>query len=131
MSFLRDRRVLFSAAFLVLALTGAYSLAGGPVTEDAALVTSVRRGPFVVTVTTSGELRAREAVNITGPPGAQQVEIYQMRISSIVPEGTVSLQRELTLHSAVATYTNPAVPGSPVRSIARLSLSAWPGVMPG
>jgi RND family efflux transporter MFP subunit len=49
----------------------------------------VKRGEFRVTVTTSGELRARKFVQITAPPNAQQAEIYQMKLASIVPEGTV------------------------------------------
>jgi len=49
----------------------------------------VQRGDFAVTVATAGELRAREDVKITGPPNTQQAEVYQMRIASIVPEGTV------------------------------------------
>lgn len=89
MSFLRDRRLLVAAVLAVVLLSAAYLLAGGSALDDTILVARVQRGPFVVTVTTSGELQAREAVNITGPSAAQQVEVYQMRISSLVPEGTV------------------------------------------
>jgi len=53
------------------------------------VVARVKRGEFRVTVTTSGELKAREFVQITAPPNAQQAGAYQMKISSIVPEGTV------------------------------------------
>lgn len=88
MSYLRDRRLLAAASALVV-LIAAYLLGASPMVEDASLVARVQRGPFVVTVTTSGELQAREAVNITGPPSTQQIEVYQLRISSIVPEGTV------------------------------------------
>jgi multidrug efflux pump subunit AcrA (membrane-fusion protein) len=49
----------------------------------------VARGPFTVTTTTSGELRAKDAVQINAPAGAMQVQAWQMRISSLVPEGTV------------------------------------------
>ena len=89
MSALRARRPLFLALLAVVALPAAFVLAGGPTSEGAALVTRVKRGAFVVTVATSGELQAKEAVNILGPTDAQQIQVYQMRISSIVPEGTV------------------------------------------
>lgn len=56
---------------------------------DAAVVAPAKRGKFTVTVTTSGELRARQFVQITAPPNAMQAGAYQMKISSIVPEGTV------------------------------------------
>ena len=89
MSILRDRRVQFTAFAALLILPAAYFVGAGAADTEPSLVVPVQRGPFVVTVTTSGELQAREAVNITGPPTAQQVEVYQMRIASIVPEGTV------------------------------------------
>ncbi len=36
----------------------------------------------------SGELRAQRFVQITAPANAQQAQVYQMKIASIVPEGT-------------------------------------------
>jgi RND family efflux transporter MFP subunit len=77
---------------VVVALLGMPSwwlLAHGHGVDDAALVAPVRRGHFAVDVTTSGELRARKFVEITAPANAQQAGAYQMKISSIVPEGTV------------------------------------------
>ena len=86
--FLRRRSVLV-AAVLVVAAPGAWLLAGNPARDEAGVVARVKRGEFRVTVTTSGELKAREFVQITAPPNAQQAGAYQMKISSIVPEGTV------------------------------------------
>lgn len=86
---LRDRRLQLASLALLLVLPAAYLTSGGPEDDGASLAVPVQRGPFVVTVTTSGELRAREAVDITGPPTTRQIEVYQMRIASIVPEGTV------------------------------------------
>jgi HlyD family secretion protein len=57
--------------------------------SDATIIAPVKRGEFKVTVTTSGELSARESVNINAPANAQQARIYQIIIESIVPEGTV------------------------------------------
>jgi RND family efflux transporter MFP subunit len=59
----------------------------GPV--DSAIATRVKKGQFTVRVTTAGELRARKFVQIQGPPNAQQADAFQMKISSIVPEGTI------------------------------------------
>lgn len=77
------------AAILVVGTPTAWLIASGPKATDSALVARVKRGEFRVTVTTSGELRARESVQITGPMNAQQAQVYQMKIASIVPEGTV------------------------------------------
>jgi multidrug efflux pump subunit AcrA (membrane-fusion protein) len=74
-------------------------LIGGPVAwykwpstasaAEAALFAPVKQGNFKVLVTTTGELRASKFVQISGPPQAQSVNVYQTKISSIVPEGSV------------------------------------------
>lgn len=87
--FLRTRWGLILAAVLLLGAPGAWLLARDRGEGDAAVVASVKRGEFKVLVTIAGELRAREFVQIQGPANAQQAEAYQMKISSIVPEGTV------------------------------------------
>ena len=87
-----------------IALLGAILLVGvilawyfGPATPAHAgdVVVNVKRGDFSVIVNTSGELQAQKFVSIQGPSNAQQAEVYQMKISSIVPEGTVVKQGEL------------------------------------
>lgn len=86
---LPSRRVLLVAAIVVLLVPSAWLIAGNRRSDDLSLVASVKRGTFVVTVTTAGELKAREFVQITAPASAMQAGAYQMKISSIVPEGTV------------------------------------------
>ena len=46
-------------------------------------------GEFLVTVTTSGELQAKSSINIMGPEQARAANIWQMKLTNIVPEGTV------------------------------------------
>lgn len=46
-------------------------------------------GTFLVTVTTSGELQAKSSINIMGPEQARAANIWQMKLTNIVPEGTV------------------------------------------
>src|SRR5438045_5140927 len=84
--------LLIASAVVLLGAPGAWLLAGNPARDDAAVVARVKRGAFKVTVTTSGELRARQFVQITVPSGGQQAGVYQMKISSIAPEGTVVKQ---------------------------------------
>lgn len=59
------------------------------------LVARIERGEFKVTVMTTGELRARNFVEVRGPDNAQQAQQYQMRIASIVPEGTIVRQGDV------------------------------------
>ncbi len=53
------------------------------------LLAPVRQGPFDVRVTTAGELRAREFVEMVVPEGANAAEVYQIKIASLIPEGTL------------------------------------------
>jgi RND family efflux transporter MFP subunit len=77
-----------AAVVAALGLPGMWLFAHGR-DPDASLLAPVKHGRFTVTVTTSGELRARKFVEITAPAQAQQAGAYQMKIASIVPEGTV------------------------------------------
>jgi len=77
---------------------------GGPVawykwpsatSTTTALTAPVKQGTFKVDVTTTGELRARKFVQVQGPGNAQTVQVYQSKISSLVPEGTVVKEGDL------------------------------------
>ncbi|MEO8636240.1 MAG: efflux RND transporter periplasmic adaptor subunit [Gemmatimonadales bacterium] len=112
MGFLKSRNFLIGAAVVLVAVPGAWLFARDKEDGGTAVTARVRRGEFRVTVTTSGELRARKFVQITAPPGAQQAEIYQMKISTIVPEGTIVKEGEVvaeldrsTLASKIAEVT--------------------------
>ena len=91
MRFLRTRWFALAVVVLVLlAGTSTYLRArdtGTP--ESVTSIAKVKRGEFKVFVTTAGELRARKFVQITVPTNAQQAEVYNMKIQSLVPEGTV------------------------------------------
>jgi RND family efflux transporter MFP subunit len=88
-SFLRKRWFVVAAVLVVLAASSAFLMASGTKPADPSVEARAAKGEFVVTVLTSGELRARQFVQITAPANAQQAGAYQMRIQSIVPEGTV------------------------------------------
>lgn len=46
-------------------------------------------GEFSIYVTSTGELRAKNSLDIKGPTRVQQMGIYEMTISKLVPEGTI------------------------------------------
>lgn len=90
MQFMRQRWLPMLLAVLII---------GGPVAwykwpttasaAEAGLTAAVKKGEFDVLVTTTGELRAKKSVQINGPTQAQAVNVYQTKIASLVPEGTV------------------------------------------
>lgn len=89
MRFIRSRWTI-PVVILALLIAGAWRMAsGGDHGSSEVVTTRVKRGDFKVIVTTAGELRAVKFVQVQGPANAQQAETYQMKIASIVPEGTV------------------------------------------
>lgn len=87
---------LGTLAVVGLGVPGAWLLAReAPQTARAAVTTRVKQGDFRVLVNTTGELRAVKFVQVQGPANAQQAETYQMKISSIVAEGTVVKEGDL------------------------------------
>ena len=77
------------AALLILATVAWYAWPSSSSAAEAVLMAPVKTGEFKVLVTTTGELRARKFVQVSGPATAQSVQVYQTKISSIVPEGSV------------------------------------------
>lgn len=89
MSIPRRRLLLLAGGGLVIVGPLLVMVGSSSGTAERELTARVRRGDFRVVVSTTGELRARKFVQIQGPANAQQAQQYQMRISSLVPEGTV------------------------------------------
>ncbi len=57
--------------------------------ESYDLMVRPETGPFVATVTTTGELQAKSSVKIYGPSNARKARIYEMSLLELVAEGTV------------------------------------------
>ena len=91
----RSRWTIPALIVVLVAIPGAWLLDRETEAPGQAVATRVKRGDFKVVVTTAGELRAVKFVQVQGPPNAQQAESYQMKIASIVPEGTVVKEGEV------------------------------------
>ncbi len=91
-SFAKERPVLVSAVGVVvlLLLVWFFATRGTPGTNQ--IVVTPVRGEFLVTVTTTGELQAKNSISIMGSAKARAAYIWQMKITNIIPEGTVVKQ---------------------------------------
>lgn len=49
----------------------------------------VNKGEFVISVTTTGELEAKNSVKIYGPQGLRKLQVYKIKVNDLVPEGTL------------------------------------------
>ncbi len=89
MRFVRSRWFIAAVVIVLLGVPVTWVFAHNERGADPALVAQVKHGDFRVLVTTSGELRARKFVQITVPQEAMQAQIYQMKIATLVPEGSL------------------------------------------
>src|SRR5215217_3380114 len=85
----RNRWVTLTAIILAVGAVTAWYFTPASAKTDDAVVARVKKGDFKVVVTSAGELRAKKFVQVQGPLNMQQADIYQTKISSLVPEGTV------------------------------------------
>jgi RND family efflux transporter MFP subunit len=85
------KRYLYLLPVGVLLLFGAWYFSQAKTTSGESLTARVRQGTFEITVTTTGELRAKKQVKISAPgPEMMAVDIYNgVKISNLIPEGTV------------------------------------------
>ncbi|PEN13172.1 RND transporter [Longibacter salinarum] len=83
------QRRTYAIGFLVLVLlVGVGWWTGDEGVVSKPLTTTPDVGPFRVEVTTTGELQAKNSVQIKGPSGASRVRIFEMEIAKLVDEGT-------------------------------------------
>lgn len=80
-------RSAFIACIAVIAALLTLSSCGAA--EGADILEKPKRGEFVVSVATTGELQAKNSVDINGPMGARKAGVFQLKISRLVPEGSM------------------------------------------
>ena len=92
---LRKRWLPLLIAVLVVGGPVAWYKWSGPASagDESAVMATVKAGAFHVTVTTTGELRARKFVKVQGP-NSMAAQVYQSKITWLIPEGTVVKQGE-------------------------------------
>lgn len=62
---------------------------GGEGGNQQDIFVDVKDGDFHVIVTSTGELQAKNSIQIRGPRGAQTIQVWNLSIQSLVPEGTI------------------------------------------
>lgn len=83
------RIIIFSLIIIILFVAAFLLLNGGKNRDKADIFVHPKKGEFKVLVTTTGELQAKNSIQIMGPEKARAAYIWQMKITSLVPEGTV------------------------------------------
>ena len=81
-------KVAIGIAGLVVVIAAFWFMSGGSTVETSDIIVAPKSGTFVVSVTTTGELKAKNTTKIYGPRSARQAGIWQMQLQRLVPEGT-------------------------------------------
>ena len=83
------KKRIFILSTIVLLLLAVWLFNQSEATNFIDLYTTPRVGSFEVDVTTTGELRAKNSVEIRGPQGARDFRVNNMPIQRLVPEGSI------------------------------------------
>ena len=89
-----NRRTIIIIAASAVLLLGFLLFRGGDSSDIQQIKVPVKKGPFEVIVTTTGELQAKNSEDIKGPDGLRRVGIWNVKITDLIPEGTVVKEGE-------------------------------------
>ena len=57
--------------------------------EEVEILSTVKKGEFVISVNSTGELNAKRSVKIRGPKGMRPAGIYETTLTDLITEGTI------------------------------------------
>ncbi|MEI7727859.1 MAG: efflux RND transporter periplasmic adaptor subunit, partial [Bacteroidota bacterium] len=83
----RKKYIYLIASVLILVIIAFFFF--GKNNKGQQITAVVKKGNFPIEVTTTGELVAKSSEKIYGPSGLRQVQIWQVKIQDIIPDGTV------------------------------------------
>jgi len=81
------KRKLIIAFLAILLAVASYFFWNRQAESGEGIYATVKKGKFIVSVNSSGELFAKSSVDILGPSGINSVGLWQIKISNIIPEG--------------------------------------------
>lgn len=83
-----SKKIIFPVVAVIFLLS-IWAFLGRDAGEQLDIFVGPQKGEFKVTVSTTGELQAKNSIQIRGPQGAREIQIWNMTVQSLVPEGTV------------------------------------------
>jgi len=89
----KTRNIILIAVLLLVLSTVIWNISSGGSAVDNDIYVSPTKGRFEVIVTTTGELRAKNSIEIKGPSAQlMRINLYRIPIADLVPEGKVVKQ---------------------------------------
>jgi len=84
------KKRLIIAASVIIGLLAVFMIFGrSKEVGQVDIEVKVKSGPFKIEVSTTGELEAENSTKILGPSGLRMIHVWNVKISSLIPEGTV------------------------------------------
>ena len=73
----------------LLAIILVFYFASSGSAESVGIIVPVKKGEFTIDIATTGELEAKNSVEILGPQGTRNYRLWNMTIQDIIDEGTI------------------------------------------
>ncbi|MCD4666024.1 MAG: efflux RND transporter periplasmic adaptor subunit [Bacteroidales bacterium] len=83
------KQIYIAIGVVILIIILLWYFMGTETTSTETIEVEVKQGDFVIAVTTTGELEAKNSEKIYGPSGLRNVRIWQVKIEDMIPDGTV------------------------------------------
>ncbi|MDX1628498.1 MAG: efflux RND transporter periplasmic adaptor subunit [Fulvivirga sp.] len=83
-----NKKLLITGAIALVLLILYFVFRESTSTDNSDIIVTAEKGLFEVRINTTGELEAKNSVNIMGPIGLRNYRIYNVNIQSIAQEGT-------------------------------------------
>jgi multidrug resistance efflux pump len=84
-----NKKLIIVLSALVIVVIAFFTFRGSGTSESIEIMTEAQTGEFVIAITTTGELEAKNAIKITGPSGLRAARLWNVKIDRLVEEGTV------------------------------------------
>ena len=87
---MKKTQLLYLLAAVLIGAALIFFFRNKTTTEDnTQILTKVKQGPFSVSVSATGELKAKRSKKIMGPSSMRSADIWETTIQRLVPEGTM------------------------------------------
>jgi len=84
---MRKKYLWIIAGIIILAIVSFFTFSKS--NKGPQITAKVKKGSFPIEVTTTGELIAKSSEKIYGPQALRQIQIWQVKLQDIIPDGTV------------------------------------------
>ncbi|MFY0687529.1 MAG: efflux RND transporter periplasmic adaptor subunit [Cyclobacteriaceae bacterium] len=85
---MNQKKITLIGAGLVVVIILIFSLSASSGESSSDIIITPKTGKFIVDITTSGSLEAKNSVKISGPSGLRNYRIWNVTIQDIIDEGT-------------------------------------------